>query len=46
MAKASGKSKSSASGIKVSFGKKKKGKFKKRWGPKQRKPKAYRGQGK
>jgi len=46
MAKATGKSsKSSASGTKVSFGKKRRGKLKKKWGPKQQKPKAYRGQG-
>jgi len=36
---------SSATSIKVSFGKKKKGKAKKSYGPKQQKPKAYRGQG-
>lgn len=36
---------SSSNSIKVSFGKKKKGKAKKSYGPKQQKPKAYRGQG-
>lgn len=36
---------SSSSSIKVTFGKKKKGKSKKSYGPKQQKPKAYRGQG-
>jgi hypothetical protein len=46
MAKPGGKgAKSSASGSKIVFGKKKKGKFKKKWGPKQQRPKAYRGQG-
>ena len=42
MAKAKG---GAASSQKVSFGKKGKGKSKKRYGPKQQKPKAYRGQG-
>jgi hypothetical protein len=46
MAKPGGKgAKSSAGGLKITFGKKKKGKLKKKWGPKQQKPKAYRGQG-
>jgi hypothetical protein len=39
------KLKTSSTSIKVSFGKKGKGKSKKRYGPKQQKPKAYRGQG-
>jgi len=42
MAKAKG---SSASSIKVTFGKKGKGKAKKNYGPKSEKPKRYRGQG-
>jgi len=42
MAKAKG---SSASSMKVSFGKKGKGKAKKNYGPKAQKPKKYRGQG-
>ena len=42
MAKANSKSGSSQ---KIVFGKKKKGKWKKKWGPKDQKPKAYRGQG-
>ena len=32
--------------IKISFGKKRKGKYKKSYGPKSEKPKKYRGQGK
>lgn len=39
------KSKSTSSGIKLVFGKKKKGKLKKSYGPKSQKPKRYRGQG-
>lgn len=42
MAKAKG---ASASSVKVTFGKKTKGKFKKKFGPKDQKPKRYRGQG-
>lgn len=42
MAKAKG---SSSSSVKVVFGKKKKGKFKKKYGPKDQKPKKYVGQG-
>lgn len=42
MAKAKG---GSTTSMKVSFGKKSKGKAKKKYGPKQQKPKAYRGQG-
>ena len=38
-------SKSSASGVKLSFGKKGKGKLKKKYGPKEQQPKQYRGQG-
>lgn len=41
---AKGKSTSSAS-MKISFGKKRKGKLKKSYGPKAEKPKKYRGQG-
>jgi hypothetical protein len=37
--------KSTASGTKLVFGKKKKGKLKKSYGPKAQKPKRYRGQG-
>jgi hypothetical protein len=37
--------KSTSSSIKVVFGKKKKGKLKKSYGPKSEKPKRYRGQG-
>lgn len=37
---------SSGNSVKVSFGKKSgKGKYKKKYGPKEQKPKAYRGQG-
>jgi len=39
------KAKTSSASIKVSFGKKRKGKAKKSYGPKNRKPKPYRGQG-
>jgi hypothetical protein len=39
------KGKSSASSIKVSFGKRKSGKSQKSYGPKAQKPKKYRGQG-
>lgn len=42
MAKAKG---GSTTSMKVSFGKKSKGKVKKKYGPKQQKPKNYRGQG-
>ena len=42
MAKAKG---GSTNSMKVSFGKKSKGKAKKKYGPKQQKPKKYRGQG-
>jgi len=42
MAKAKG---SSASSMKISFGKKGKGKAKKNYGPRAQKPKKYRGQG-
>jgi len=42
MAKAKG---GSTTSMKVSFGKKSKGKVKKKYGPKQKKPKKYRGQG-
>lgn len=42
MAKAKG---NSASSVKVVFGKKKSGKLKKSFGPKDQKPKRYRGQG-
>lgn len=35
----------SGGNIKISFGKKKKGKSKRSFGPKEEKPKAYRGQG-
>lgn len=40
------KSKSSAESKKISFGKKSTGKMKKNYGPKEEKPKKYRGQGK
>lgn len=40
------KGKSPNSSIKVTFGKRRTGKFKKSYGPKAQKPKAYRGQGK
>lgn len=39
------KAKSSASSMKVTFGKRKTGKLKKSYGPKSQKPKKYRGQG-
>lgn len=42
MAKAKG---SSASSMKISFGKKSRGKAKKNYGPKDQKPKRYKGQG-
>jgi hypothetical protein len=42
MAKAKG---SSSSQLKQSFGKKRVGKLKRKYGPKEQKPKAYRGQG-
>lgn len=37
--------KSSSTSMKVSFGKKTTGKYKKSYGPKEQKPKKYRGQG-
>jgi hypothetical protein len=40
------KSKSSTGSIKITFGKRKTGKYKKSFGPKSEKPKRYRGQGK
>lgn len=43
MAKAKGKS--TASSMKISFGKRKKGRLKKSYGPKEQRPKKYRGQG-
>lgn len=39
------KAKSSTASQKISFGKRKKGKLKKSYGPKEEKPKKYRGQG-
>lgn len=39
------KAKGSAASQKISFGKRKKGKLKKSYGPKEQKPKRYRGQG-
>ncbi len=39
------KAKTTSTAQKVSFGKKTKGKFKKNFGPKDQKPKKYRGQG-
>ena len=39
------KTKSSSNSIKQSFGKKTTGKYKKKYGPKEHKPKKYRGQG-
>jgi len=39
------KSKGNVKSTKVSFGKKKVGKLKKHYGPKEEKPKSYRGQG-
>jgi hypothetical protein len=39
------KVKASSTSLKVSFGKKTKGKLKKKYGPKDQKPKRYRGQG-
>jgi len=41
---AKGKS-STSSSVKMTFGKKKIGKLKRKYGPKEQKPKAYRGQG-
>jgi hypothetical protein len=40
------KTKSSTGSVKVTFGKRKTGKYKKSYGPKSEKPKRYRGQGK
>jgi hypothetical protein len=40
-----GKTKTSSSSTKVSFGRKRTGKFKKKYGPRAAKPKKYRGQG-
>jgi hypothetical protein len=45
MAKQGGAKKSSASGEKMNFGKKGVGKAKKKFGPKEQKPKPYVGQG-
>lgn len=39
------KSKSAGNSVKITFGKKKRGKLKKSFGPKEQKPKRYRGQG-
>jgi hypothetical protein len=39
------KIKSSSTSLKQSFGKKRTGKLKRKYGPKEQKPKAYRGQG-
>jgi hypothetical protein len=39
------KSKSSGNSVKITFGKKKTGKLKKSFGPKEQKPKRYKGQG-
>lgn len=39
------KSKSSTASQKISFGKRKKGRLKKSYGPKEQRPKKYRGQG-
>jgi hypothetical protein len=39
------KTKGSSQSIKIVFGKKKSGKLKKRYGPKEQRPKSYRGQG-
>ena len=39
------KAKSSTGSMKVTFGKKRQGKYKKSFGPKSEKPKRYRGQG-
>jgi hypothetical protein len=39
------KAKSSSNAMKVSFGKKGRGKYKKNFGPKDQKPKKYKGQG-
>jgi hypothetical protein len=40
------KTKSSTGSVKITFGKRKTGKYKKSYGPKSEKPKRYRGQGK
>lgn len=45
MAKPKSGKTSSASGLKLSFGQKKSGKAKKKYGPKEQKPKKYVGQG-
>ena len=42
MAKAKG---NTSNGVKISFGSKKRGKYKKKYGPKDQRPKSYRGQG-
>ena len=42
---AKAKGKGAASSQKISFGKRKRGKSQKSWGPKAQKPKKYRGQG-
>jgi hypothetical protein len=39
------KTKSAGNSFKISFGKKRQGKYKKSFGPKSQKPKRYRGQG-
>jgi len=39
------KGKGTTNSIKTTFGKRKKGKLKKKYGPKEQKPKKYRGQG-
>lgn len=39
------KIKSNSNSVKISFGKKTVGKLKKKYGPKEQKPKSYRGQG-
>jgi len=39
------KSKSSTGSVKITFGKRKRGKYKKSYGPKSQKPKKYLGQG-
>lgn len=44
MAKAKG-GKTNSNSVKITFGKRKKGKLKKSYGPKDQKPKKYRGQG-
>lgn len=45
MAKPKGGKVGTSSGLKMSFGQKGSGKIKKKYGPKEQKPKAYRGQG-